>query len=114
MLHWASLITLEITGIRVERIQDITEEDVKAVGVDGPESASAQLCGVHEKPLPAFRRLWESIYANDSWNLNPWVWVVEFRRIEEQEAAARKHLAVSYAYVKLNGSLAIKAVIFTG
>ncbi|MCO1334971.1 hypothetical protein MO867_11550 [Microbulbifer sp. OS29] len=88
MPRWASRIHLEITYVRVERIQDISEADAKAEGVDGPESAAAQFCGWYEKPLPAFRRLWESIYSSDSWDQNPWVWVVEFRRIEQQIGVA--------------------------
>ncbi|WP_444891803.1 hypothetical protein ACJJIE_00150 (plasmid) [Microbulbifer sp. TRSA001] len=88
MPRWASRITLEIAGIRIQRIQDISEEDAKAEGVDGPESAAAQFCGWYEKPRPAFRRLWESIYSNDSWDQNPWVWVIEFRRVEQAGVAA--------------------------
>ncbi|WP_444938698.1 hypothetical protein [Microbulbifer sp. JMSA002] len=72
MPRWASRINLEIANIRNGRIQEINEEDAKAEGVDGPESAAAQFCGWYEKPRPAFRRIWESIYGGDSWNKNPW------------------------------------------
>jgi hypothetical protein len=70
MPRWASRITLEITGIRVERLQDIREEGASAEGVDWGT-----------RRVFAFRDLWDSIYGN--WDANPWVWVVEFRRVEK-------------------------------
>ncbi len=66
MPRWASRITLEITKVRVERLQDISEEDAKAEG-------SAY--------RTEFRDIWRSIYGDGSWAHNPWVWVIEFRRI---------------------------------
>lgn len=85
-----SRITLEVTGVRVERLQDISEEDAIAEGVDGPMCATA----VGRSPsratlLPAavhgFAHLWESINAarGYGWDTNPWVWVVEFKRVTE-------------------------------
>lgn len=70
----ASRITLEITGVRVERLQEISEDDAIAEGVVG-----------HEEIQPAsayYRELWESINGHGSWDANPWVWVVEFRRFK--------------------------------
>ena len=66
--------TLEITGIRVERLQDISEKDAIAEGVG---SAVTRDC-----KRPKFVALWESINGPGSWDANPWVWVVGFRRIE--------------------------------
>ena len=87
MPRWASRITLEITGVRVERLQDMSEEDARAEGiVDG----GCLNCGEHEPcgcndPQPdardSFIYLWESIHGEDSWNANPWVWVIEFRMV---------------------------------
>lgn len=77
----ASRITLEITNIRVERLQDISEEDAKAEGCDNSQSDAAISVGWFEKPARAFRRLWESINGTESWDANPWVWVIEFKRI---------------------------------
>jgi hypothetical protein len=90
MPRWASRITLEITGVRVERLQDISEADAKAEGV---ESLHDQFCVV-EKWLPKtwetgdcgsnkfiFATLWQSINGDGSWDANPFVWVVEFRRL---------------------------------
>lgn len=78
----ASRITLEITNIRVERLNDISEQDAMAEGVDGANSDSAQAIGWYEKPRRAFERLWESINGAGSWAINPWVWVIEFKKVE--------------------------------
>ena len=85
MPRWASRIQLEITDVRIERLQDISEEDAKAEGIE-PEldgwidysNPSAQMC---LNPIDSFRTLWEAINGNGSWAANPWVWVVEFRRV---------------------------------
>lgn len=73
MPRWASRIDLEVTGVHVERLQDISEADALAEGV-APEAPDE--CAL------AFRRLWESINGPDSWAADPWVWVVEFKRIK--------------------------------
>ncbi|MBB6287689.1 hypothetical protein HDC32_000052 [Pseudomonas sp. JAI120] len=87
MPRWVSRILLEITDVRVERLQDITEEQAKAEGVrlytdhaelgdwwhvEGIETYSAD-------PRKSFELLWSSVGGN--WNANPWVWVVEFKRV---------------------------------
>jgi hypothetical protein len=77
MPRWASRITLEITGVRVEKLQDISNADCKAEGVL-PD---------HSDVFPharAYQTLWEQINGAGSWEANPWVWVVEFKRIEQQ------------------------------
>lgn len=77
MPRWASRITLEITGVRVEPLQTITLGDIcKEIG-----------CSLYDfRPATdGFRvwaELWNSIYGEDSWQANPWVWVVEFKRVE--------------------------------
>lgn len=73
MPRWASRITLEITGVRVERLCDISEEDAIAEG--------SQCAGVPASLTNrgAFAKLWESINGGDSWKKNPFVWVLEFR-----------------------------------
>tara|TARA_R110002094_G_scaffold54390_7_gene65607 strand:- start:3252 stop:3815 length:564 start_codon:yes stop_codon:yes gene_type:complete len=81
MPRWASRITLEVTGVRVERLQDIGEEGAKAEGVIGEDEAAAAGLTWYDKPRRAFRFLWESINGPGSWDANPWVWVVEFRRL---------------------------------
>lgn len=71
---WASRLTLEITDVRLERLQDISEADAIAEGVP---------------PLPAgksardwYRSAWEKLHGNGAWQQNPWVWVIEFERIK--------------------------------
>jgi len=90
MPRWASRITLEITAVRVERLQDISEEDAKAEGVE-PIGIPAvdPFTGEHLGDEPSWRYgfqcLWERINGKKhSWSSNPWVWVIEFAR-----AAAR-------------------------
>ncbi|EPR7599430.1 hypothetical protein ACU8MZ_002064 [Salmonella enterica subsp. enterica serovar Bareilly] len=74
MPRWASRITLEITDVRVERLNSITESDAEAEGVTDT--------GFGDLLVDGFRYLWKSIYGDDSWQANPWVWVIEFKRIE--------------------------------
>ncbi|HHD7737746.1 TPA: hypothetical protein ACOWQJ_001955 [Providencia rettgeri] len=82
MPRWASRITLEITNIRVERLQSISEEDAKEEGFDNSQSDAANSIGWFEKPIRAFRRDWENINGTDGWDSNPWVWVIEFKKVE--------------------------------
>jgi len=89
MPRWASRITLEITGVRVERLQDISIEDAKSEGAWWPDesivSKVAEYFSIDHlgaNPYNAYQMLWESINGPDSWDLNPWVWVVSFRRME--------------------------------
>lgn len=89
MPRWASRITLEITSVRVERLQDISEEDARAEGItDG----GCTNCGEPEAkckcdfPMPDARdsycHLWGQINGPDSWSANPWVWCVSFRVLD--------------------------------
>jgi len=88
MPRWASRITLEIVSVRVERLQAISEADALAEGVAGEQEAAEAGLSWHDKPRRAFRFLWQSINGADSWDANPWVWVVEFKRVEPGRAAA--------------------------
>jgi len=82
MPRWASRITLEITGVRVERLQEITEKDAIAEGVEKlPDyvlDPAPHRCCRH---IEGYCQLWESINGDGSWAQNPWVWVIEFKRI---------------------------------
>lgn len=78
MPRWASRIVLEITSVKAERLQDISEEDAIAEGV--------QAIGVGEIKRAAawsarqdFANLWDAINAPGSWALNPWVWCISFK-----------------------------------
>lgn len=77
MPRWASRITLEVTGIRVERLNGISPEDAISEGI-GDWANEHNLNGYW---TTAFARLWESINGKGSCAVNPWVWVVQFRRV---------------------------------
>lgn len=97
MPRWASRITLEVLAVRVERLQDITEEGARAEGfplpgpqptrirvtdIDGTVSESLGLAVHMTAPRGAFCSLWDGINGKRApWASNPWVWVVEFRRL---------------------------------
>lgn len=111
MPRWASRILLEVTGVRVERLQDISETDAIAEGIEpnwigdlsvGPNGFGGQGwvpdCGWRHytnsidgdpayTPIESYRSLWESINGAGSWEANPWVWVIEFRRVDQRAAA---------------------------
>lgn len=85
----ASRILLEVTGVRVERLQDISEADAIAEGIEeranaGRDPARWRVYGCADRytsdPVESYRSLWESINGAGSWDANPWVWVVEFAR----------------------------------
>lgn len=76
--RWASRITLEITAVRVERLQDISEADARAEGCTGHWVEEAPAA---DQARFDYRELWEQINGPGSWDANPWVWVVEFRRL---------------------------------
>jgi len=96
MPRWASRLTLEVTGVRVERLQAITDADARAEGVEplwlqegqpgawfttNPEAGPDLQA---RTPADAFRKLWQAINGERpgcSWDNNPWVWVVSFRRL---------------------------------
>lgn len=77
MPRWASRITLEIVRIRVERVQDITNEDCWHEGMS--DETNPQL----KANRKWFSELWEETHGKEAWTSNPWVWVVEFRRVKK-------------------------------
>ncbi len=100
MPRWASRITLRVTDVRLERLQDIGEEDARAEGVDDWWKAHRDNASVGKEvrmrcayqrmswSIAAFSVLWDSINAKRddgryTWDMNPWVWVIEFKRVEE-------------------------------
>ncbi len=77
MFRADSRITLEITSVRVERLQDISEQDAWKEGCEGSDDdVTGGISGYRE-----YCKLWESINWPGSWDENPWVWVVEFKRV---------------------------------
>lgn len=95
MPRWASRITLEITDIRVERVQNISESDSEAEGCDGvpcyhgsmSDCGGVMACsdcyntGWLEPPTQQFYELWNSIHGKEAWERNDWVWVISFKKI---------------------------------
>lgn len=75
MPRWASRLTLEITGVRVERLASVSDEDA---GKEGYPANPAPYGGTMDKWL-WFRGLWDGIYPDQSFKHNPWVWVIEFK-----------------------------------
>ena len=101
MPRWASRITLEIVGVRVERLQKISNQDVIAEGIFAVRNKEWDIANFPEwkrdfddavargekppvgpSPRLAFSKLWESINGPGSWEVNPWVWVIEFVRLK--------------------------------
>lgn len=87
MPRWASRITLEITGVRVERLQDISEADAQAEGIEYSERFRGYCIGQAEHynshdPRNSFWSLWDSINGAGTVQANPLVWVIEFKRLE--------------------------------
>ncbi|WKL60475.1 hypothetical protein QZN18_21090 [Klebsiella variicola] len=76
MPRWASRILLEITNVRVERLKSISDGDAVREGCSTADMKSGDCVA------DVFARLWASIYGSDSWKTNPWVWVIEFKRVE--------------------------------
>ncbi len=95
----ACRLFLEITNIKVERLQDITSEDALSEGIEVGETVKCPLSGnkLHtyknyvtqefkwSSPIISFMTLWKKINGADSWNKNPWVWVIEFKQIEKPD-----------------------------
>jgi hypothetical protein len=97
----ASRILLEITAVRVERLNSISEEDAKAEGVrrtdnnfgNGPAYCDYLLPNLNDvaewynRASDSFISLWQSIYGPESWQHSPWVWVIEFKCVGGSDAS---------------------------
>jgi len=90
MPRWASRITLGVTNVRIERLQDISEADCWAEGIEEVDGmfddqipAMAKHIGCpYEDAKPTYACLWESFYGPGSWDANPFVWKIEFQGIK--------------------------------
>ena len=83
MPRHASRITLEVTGVRVERLQDIDLADALAEGISDTGALILDSAGNEQGgPIAEYAVLWEQINGPGSWDANPWVWVIEFKRVE--------------------------------
>lgn len=81
----ASRITLRITEVRVERLNDISPEDAAAEGWPGPDEQNTIASAY---PIAWYARLWDQINGPRSYDANPWVWVVKFERVADSVRAA--------------------------
>lgn len=79
MPRWASRITLRITDVRVERLQDISEDDARAEGWPGPFTETGFPIA---SPLAWFANVWTNINGSSAWDDNPWVWALSFERVK--------------------------------
>lgn len=112
MPRWASRILMEITDPRVERLQDISEEDARAEGLSmlTKDNGRTWKYGLADRdglpgnddygwhwtewdadPRVAFARLWDSIHGEGAWELNPWVWCMTFKRIDNNQQQEETH-----------------------
>lgn len=96
MPRWASRITLEVTEVRVQRLQEISGADCRAEGIatcdippdeEGPRRIGYMVgpddgkSGLDVRPQDSYRKLWESINGAGSWDANPWVWSLTFKMV---------------------------------
>lgn len=93
MPRWASRITLEVTGVKVERLQDISEADAMAEGIvsagDGNGFQLADTTHYMGAARDSYASLWQSINGPGSWDANPWVWCVSFLRVSPNTQTAQ-------------------------
>lgn len=89
MKRESSRITLEIVSVRVERLQEISEADAMAEGIEPKQMPTGEVVyndhlGTEAKlarPVSSYATLWDSINGIGAWATNPWVWVVEFKKL---------------------------------
>lgn len=81
MPRWASRITLRITDVRVERLQDVSRQDCVAEGCDGGHGSIPRY-PYSATPREHFHHIWNSINGPGAWDANPWVWVISFERVK--------------------------------
>lgn len=79
MPRWASRLTLEVTGVKVERLQDISEEDAVAEGCPGRLGPNQEFPDEWDpSPCEEFEQLWKEVYGADAWSKNPWCAAISF------------------------------------
>lgn len=82
MPRWASRLTLEVVEVRVQRVQEISEEDARADGLWRPSDDNPYGTHYVGEMIDRFAAAWDRINPKDPWASNPWVWAVSFRRVE--------------------------------
>lgn len=81
MPRWASRLLLEITAVRVERLQEISDGDARAEGCAGGQG-SIRGYSYSATPAEHFSHVWRELYGDAGWQANPWVWVIDYKRSE--------------------------------
>jgi hypothetical protein len=98
MLREMSRLNLPVLSVRLERLQDISEADAIAEGIEEIPTEfpsvhwdnymylkrSSEVYRAFKSPIRSYQSLWESINGEESWKANPWVWAVEFPKVEEK------------------------------
>ncbi len=91
MPRWASRITLEVTGVRAERLREISHDDALAEGILRTPNSNTWITDdrryVSSNPVWVYAYRWEQINGFGSWVANPWVWVIEFERTTSTKEA---------------------------
>ena len=86
MPEWASRIFLKITDIKVERLQEISQHDAINEGIEGIMSHTTRYIGhnniTYQTPYSAFKSIWISVYGQESWDKNPWLWCYSFEKVD--------------------------------
>lgn len=101
MPRWASRLTLELTEVRVQRLQEISEADAVAEGLIAETAPNGhityqipgELCA--QTPVRAYRLLWESINGEEAWERNDWIWALSFRVYQQNVDALLKQRAAA-------------------
>lgn len=88
MFRWASRLTLEVTDVRVERLQDISEADAREEGIP-PKYCDGSGCTCEQDVIGEYAELWDALNASRGygWDVNPFVWVLTFRRLNQENAS---------------------------
>lgn len=96
MPRWASRLTLDVVRVRVERLQDISEADAQVEGVERLTGSLSSLFRSYTSPAiglatarESFRTLWHALHGRESWDANPWVWVIEWAPLDAAVRAER-------------------------
>lgn len=83
MPRWASRLTLEVTAVGVERLTEISSSDARSEGIGTIDTWDVARTAPRDKWVCRYRQLWEEIHGPGSWDSNPWVWKISFKRIEQ-------------------------------
>lgn len=87
MPRWASRVSLLVTAVRIERLHDITDDEAWDEGIE--ESEALSMGCTAGAAVAAYSALWERLHGAGSWDLNPFVWVINFKKVEPQDPSRK-------------------------